>query len=65
MNAWGLAPTSGATAELYRDFCDVFIQDVRDTGKVKGAITLDTLMTSEEKSTALAEAIVEIIRAKI
>jgi LPPG:FO 2-phospho-L-lactate transferase len=61
MRAWNRPPTSEGTFELYRDFVDLFVQDIRDTEPIDGAVQLDTLMVDEEKSMELAEAILAII----
>ena len=61
MKAKGFSPSSQGTWELYRDFLDLFIQDDRDSVTVPGAIRLDTMMTSEEKSRELAESIFRLI----
>ena len=55
MNAWGLSPDSASTFSLYKEFCDLFVQDIRDPVDVPGSLRCDTLMTNEEKSAALAE----------
>ncbi len=62
MQATGFEPSSLGTRELYRDFIDVFIQDVRDPIDVPGAVRLDTMMTDREKSYGLAAEICRIIR---
>jgi LPPG:FO 2-phospho-L-lactate transferase len=54
MKARGLSPDSLSTWQLYRDVCDLFVHDIRDFVKVPGAMQLDTLMTDDEKSSALA-----------
>ena len=62
MQAMGFEPSSLGTRELYRDFIDVFIQDVRDPIDVPGAVRLDTMMTDKEKAYGLAAEICRIIR---
>jgi LPPG:FO 2-phospho-L-lactate transferase len=62
MKAWGSESSSSGTFELYRDFTDLFIQDIRDTVEVPGSRRYDTLMTDDVKSTALARAIMQSIR---
>lgn len=62
MQAMGFEPSSLGTRELYRDFIDVFIQDVRDPIDVPGAVRLDTMMTDKEKDYGLAAEICRIIR---
>ncbi|MDD1706123.1 MAG: 2-phospho-L-lactate transferase [Methanoregulaceae archaeon] len=59
MKARGLSPDSASTCSLYRDFCDLFVQDLRDPVPVHGSLRYDTLMTDMEKSAALAEALIE------
>ena len=61
MKARGLAPSAYGTWELYREFLDLFVQDERDTVTVPGAVRLDTMMTSEQKSRELAEGIFRLI----
>ncbi|WOF15728.1 2-phospho-L-lactate transferase [Methanoplanus sp. FWC-SCC4] len=65
MEAWNLPPTSKGTFELYKDFIDLFIQDVRDSEIIKNAIKFDTLMINEEVSSRLAEDILKVFREKI
>ncbi len=62
MRAFGKTPSSCGTLELYRDFVDVFVQDIRDEEEIEGCIRLDTLMTDQEKSRALARDICAIIQ---
>ncbi|GAB7015360.1 2-phospho-L-lactate transferase [Methanogenium cariaci] len=61
MMAWDMAPNGQATYDLYRDFTDVFVQDIRDPVAIEGAVRLDTLMTDKEVTLALAESIQRII----
>ena len=63
MKAAGFEPSSKGTLDCYKDVVDLFIQDLRDPVEVNGAVRLDTLMTDEEKSVALAKAILQIIGA--
>jgi len=65
MTAFGQEPSSRGTLALYRDFTDLFVQDIRDTMAIPGAIQFDTLMTDEKKSTALAEQVLCSIREHI
>jgi LPPG:FO 2-phospho-L-lactate transferase len=62
MAARGFEPTSRGVHSLYSDFCDVFVQDVRDPVEVPGAIRADTLMTDAAKSEALAEVVLNLAR---
>ncbi|HVP93824.1 MAG TPA: 2-phospho-L-lactate transferase [Methanoregulaceae archaeon] len=62
MQAAGFEPSSRGTRELYRDFIDVFIQDVRDPVEVSGSVRFDTMMTDKKKSSDLAAEIFRIIR---
>ncbi|MDD1718647.1 MAG: 2-phospho-L-lactate transferase [Methanoregulaceae archaeon] len=57
MKAAGMKPGSYGTYRLYQDFTDLFVQDIRDTEEVPGAIKLDTLMTDTSRSRDLAERI--------
>ena len=61
MMAWDMAPNGQATYDLYRDFTDVFVQDIRDPAPIDGAIRLDTLMTDIVAAERLAESIQQII----
>ncbi|MDR0439280.1 MAG: 2-phospho-L-lactate transferase [Methanocalculaceae archaeon] len=55
MQAWGYAPTSYGTWEVYKDVVNMFIQDTRDTEiEVPCAHRLDTMMTTEKKAESLA-----------
>ncbi len=54
MRASGFEPSSRGTLDCYGKLVDIFIQDVRDTERLDGSVALDTLMTDEEKSIALA-----------
>ncbi|HIH02448.1 MAG TPA: 2-phospho-L-lactate transferase [Methanoregulaceae archaeon] len=60
MTARGFEPTSRGVLSLYADFCDVFIQDVRDPVGVPGAVRADTLMTDPARSEGLAEIVLEL-----
>lgn len=62
MKAWGKEPDSRGTWELYATFCDLFIQDVRDTVEVPGAVRLDTLMKDAGVSGKLAGDILAKVR---
>jgi LPPG:FO 2-phospho-L-lactate transferase len=62
MNAAGYEPSSVGTFNCYGGLHDVFVQDVRDAVDVSQSVRLDTLMTSEEKSVALARDLLQIIR---
>jgi LPPG:FO 2-phospho-L-lactate transferase len=61
MKAMGFEPSSQGTRDLYRDFIDVFIQDIRDPVEVPGSIRLDTMMTDQKKSYELAGEICRIV----
>ncbi|MEN6341413.1 MAG: 2-phospho-L-lactate transferase [Methanospirillum sp.] len=62
MAAQGFEPTSRGVLALYADFCDRFVQDVRDPVEVPGAVRADTLMTDAAKSEALAEVVLNLAR---
>jgi len=64
MEAWGMNPDSAATFSLYREFTDIFIQDIRDEVPVEKSLRFDTLMLNEKISAELAESLIEIIREK-
>ena len=59
MKAWKLPPDSKGTYSIYRDFTDVFIQDIRDAMFIEGALKFDTLMTDENISISLAGSILK------
>jgi LPPG:FO 2-phospho-L-lactate transferase len=61
MQAMGFKPSSQGTRDLYHDFIDVFIQDVRDPVEVPGSVRLDTMMTDQKISYELAGEICRII----
>jgi len=62
MEAFGVKPSSQGTFDLYRDFVDIFVQDVRDPVAVPGAVRYDTLMVNQEKSTALAAEVLSLLK---
>ncbi len=61
MRAFGKEPSSAGTLDLYRDFVDIFIQDIRDPVAIDGALRLDTLMDCRGKSLDLAKSILTLI----
>jgi LPPG:FO 2-phospho-L-lactate transferase len=61
MEAEGYSPDSRGVAELYDGLVTLFIQDIRDPVRVPGSLRLDTLMTDEKKSRALAREVVRLI----
>jgi LPPG:FO 2-phospho-L-lactate transferase len=62
MVAEGYTPDSCGTAQLYEGLVTLFIQDIRDPVRVPGSLRLDTLMTDEQKSGALAREVIRLIR---
>ena len=60
MRAAGFEPNSVGTLQCYDGIPDIFVQDIRDPVDVNGSIRFDTLMTSEEKSIALAQEILHL-----
>ncbi|OPY37399.1 MAG: 2-phospho-L-lactate transferase [Methanoregula sp. PtaU1.Bin051] len=60
MLAKGYEPSSKGTLDCYGGIVDVFVQDIRDPVEVKGSVRLDTLMTDEDKSIALARDILRV-----
>jgi LPPG:FO 2-phospho-L-lactate transferase len=62
MAALGLEADSRGVLALYDEFCDVFVQDVRDPIDVPGAIRSDTLMVDAERSEALAGTVLALAR---
>lgn len=57
MVACGFEPTSAGVSAAYREFVDLFIQDIRDPVEVPGAIRCDTLMINPD----VAKGIMKII----
>jgi LPPG:FO 2-phospho-L-lactate transferase len=62
MKAAGFEPSSKGTLDCYKEITDIFVQDIRDPVRVDDAVRLDTLMTSEEKSVALAGEILSLVK---
>ncbi|MDD1713149.1 MAG: 2-phospho-L-lactate transferase [Methanoregulaceae archaeon] len=62
MEAAGYHPDSSGTAQLYDGLVTLFIQDIRDPVRVPGSLRVDTLMTDEQKSQALASEVIRLIR---
>ncbi|HJJ56461.1 MAG TPA: 2-phospho-L-lactate transferase, partial [Methanocorpusculum sp.] len=54
MVAYGYEPNSYGTWKLYKEFVNLFVQDLEDQVHVPGAHTLDTIMTTESKAESLA-----------
>ena len=54
MTAWGYEPNSAGTRKVYGDVVDLFVQDMKDTVEVEGAMKLDTMMTNLKKAESLA-----------
>ncbi len=65
MRASGMEPSSAGTYSLYKDFVDLFINDVRDPVEIDGALRIDTLMSHPSKSEALAWEILSVIRSAV
>jgi LPPG:FO 2-phospho-L-lactate transferase len=62
MQAAGFEPNSRGTLECYEGITDIFVQDIRDSVRVDNSVRFDTLMTSEEKSVALAREILSLVK---
>jgi LPPG:FO 2-phospho-L-lactate transferase len=62
MQAAGFEPSSMGTLNCYEGITDIFVQDIRDPIKVSNSVRFDTLMIDEEKSVALAQEILRLIR---
>jgi len=62
MQAAGFEPNSIGTFNCYGGITDLFVQDVRDPVEVSHSMRFDTLMVDEEKSVALAQEILRLIR---
>jgi LPPG:FO 2-phospho-L-lactate transferase len=60
MRAAGFEPGSAGTLQCYEGIPDIFVQDIRDPVEISGSVRFDTLMTSEEKSIALAQEILHL-----
>lgn len=63
MEAAGYEPNSIGTFNCYGGLTDVFVQDIRDPVEVSQSVRFDTLMADEEKSIALAQEVLRLIRA--
>ncbi|MDD1693868.1 MAG: 2-phospho-L-lactate transferase [Methanoregula sp.] len=63
MQASGYEPNSIGTFNCYGGLTDVFVQDTRDPVEVSHSVRFDTLMVDEEKSVALAEEVLRLIKA--
>jgi LPPG:FO 2-phospho-L-lactate transferase len=62
MKAAGFEPSSMGTFNCYRGLTDVFVQDIRDPLDVSHSVRFDTLMTDKDKSVALAQDIISLIK---
>jgi LPPG:FO 2-phospho-L-lactate transferase len=60
MQASGYEPSSIGTFNCYGGIPDIFVQDIRDPVEVSHSVRLDTLMTDEERSVALAQEILKL-----
>jgi len=60
MQVAGFEPGSAGTLQCYEGIPDIFVQDIRDPVDISGSVRFDTLMTSEEKSIALAREILHL-----
>jgi LPPG:FO 2-phospho-L-lactate transferase len=61
MRAWGRRADSAGIAEMYHEWVDIFVQDIRDPVTVPQSIRLDTLMTDREMSIQLSRAVFAIL----
>jgi LPPG:FO 2-phospho-L-lactate transferase len=62
MQAAGFEPSSQGTFDCYKGITDIFVQDIRDPVRVVNSVRFDTMMTSEEKSVALASEILSLAK---
>jgi LPPG:FO 2-phospho-L-lactate transferase len=62
MVAAGYEPSAIGTFNCYGGLTDVFVQDTRDPVNVSHSVRFDTLMVDEEKSIALAQEILQLIK---
>jgi LPPG:FO 2-phospho-L-lactate transferase len=62
MLAAGFEPNSQGTLDCYEGVTDIFVQDIHDPAHINDSVRLDTLMTTEEKSVALASEILSLAR---
>ncbi|KQC05509.1 MAG: hypothetical protein APR53_07395 [Methanoculleus sp. SDB] len=62
MRAEGLESSSQGVFSLYRDFCDLFVQDVRDSADVEGALRIDTRLHTPARCESLAWDLMAIVR---
>jgi LPPG:FO 2-phospho-L-lactate transferase len=64
MEASGYEPNSAGMQRLYKDFCDIVVQDIRDPVRIEGSVQLDTIMSNKEKSIQLAGEIISLVTQK-
>lgn len=64
MAAIGREPSSLGTFQLYEEFADRFVHDVRDPIDIQGAVRADTLMVDPEHSEALARVVLDLVRGR-
>lgn len=62
MQAAGFEPSSVGTFNCYEGITDIFIQDIRDPIEMSSSVRLDTMMTDEKKSVALALEVLRLVR---
>ncbi|MDD4137326.1 MAG: 2-phospho-L-lactate transferase CofD family protein, partial [Methanoregula sp.] len=63
MKASGFEPNSIGTFNCYGGLTNLFVQDIRDPVTVNNSVRFDTLMVDEEKSMALAQEVLRLIKA--
>jgi LPPG:FO 2-phospho-L-lactate transferase len=61
MVAAGFEPSAIGTLDCYEGLPDRFVQDIRDPVEAGNSVRLDTLMTDEERSVALAKDILRLV----
>jgi LPPG:FO 2-phospho-L-lactate transferase len=62
MRAEGLESSSQGVYALYEDFCDLFVQDVRDSAEVDGALRIDTRLHTQARCESLAWDLMAVVR---
>jgi LPPG:FO 2-phospho-L-lactate transferase len=67
LTSLGFRSTASGVAELYRDFCDIFIVDSADASEIEKVeaigmtgIPMDTIMSDENASRAVATALLNL-----
>jgi LPPG:FO 2-phospho-L-lactate transferase len=67
LTSLGLRSTASGVAELYRDFCNIFVVDSSDVSQIEkieamdmSGVTMDSIMRDDETSVALAASVLSL-----